>query len=833
MNRFLRSNSAINALNNTQQSLIRAFSASYVRHFRSNSYDAPPPVNWGIRIVPEKKAYVIGRFGKYAKTLEPGINLLIPFVDKASHVHSVEEESVSVGDQSVISKDNVSILVDGVLYVKMVEPKPASYQMENPRYPVIELAKTTMHSDLGKSTLDKTFEERDTLNDKIVIAINEAAKDWGLQCRRYKTRDISPPHVVKEAKEMQPEAELKKCAQNLESEGERQPHINIVDGKKSSMMLEAQGEAEAILARAQATNRGAALVSQALKENGEVEVPNLHKSLASVKQSHPHMTSISPCSILTLLKDCKNVRNLEQVHTQIIRKGFEQDHFLITQFISACNSVSSNNLSYAQTVFDRVLHPGIYLWNTLVKSHCTHSSLATVFGFFRQMKRSHYVAPDKYTFPLLVKSCSCALALKEGRVIHGLIIKYGTESDVFVGSSLIDFYGKCREIVNARKVFDELPVRNEVTWTSMIVGYSSSGDCLVAKKLFDEMPERNQASWNAMINAFIKSGDLLSAKRLFDEMPCKNKASFTTMINGFAKSGDMASARSLFDQSPEKDIISWSAMISGYAQNGQPKEAIRIFIDMRSKNVKPDEYVMVSLMSACSQAGDWELAKWVDSYTSEISIDRTQNHMAAALVDMNAKCGNLERAATLFSKMPERDMISYCSMIQGLSVHGRGGEAVDLFHRMLRDGVTPDDVAFTVVLSACSHADLVEEGCRIFDMMVSEYSITPSADHYACKVDLLGRAGRVREAYEVLKEMPVEPHAGAWGALLWACRVHGEVSLGKEVAGRLFKIEPRNAANYVLLSDMYAASDQWSDVNDVRKEMTEKGIRKLRGCSWI
>ncbi|KAI3705244.1 hypothetical protein L1987_75478 [Smallanthus sonchifolius] len=541
----------------------------------------------------------------------------------------------------------------------------------------------------------------------------------------------------------------------------------------------------------------------------------------------------SSSSTLSLLKACKNVRNLQQLHALIIRKGSEQDHVLITEFISLCNSISPNQIKYASTVFDRVLQPNIYLWNTLMKGHCTHSSLATCISFFKRMKQSYYVAADKYTFPSLVKACTSVLALREGQVVHGLVVKCGTEGDVFVGSSLIDLYGKCGEIVNARKVFDEMLVRNEVTWTSMIVGYSVSGDFLEAKKLFDEMPQRNVFSWNVMVNGFVKSGDLVSAKVLFDEMPVKNMVSFGTMIDGYAKAGDMVSARALFDQSPEKDVVSWSALISGYAQNGQPKEAVKMFNDMLSRNVKPDEYVMVSLMSACSQAGDYELAKWVDSYLSESSIDLAQNHVAAALVDMHAKCGNLERAANFFEKMPKRDMISYCSMIQGLSVHGHAVQAIALFRRMLAEGLTPDDVAFTVILSACSHADLVDEGCQIFDSMVNEYALTPSADHYACKVSLLGRAGRLREAYGVLKEMPVEPYAGAWGALLWACRIHGDVSLGKEVATRLFKIEPQNAANYVLLSDIYAASNQWSDVSDVRNQMSEKGIRKLRGCSWI
>ncbi|GJW21484.1 putative pentatricopeptide repeat-containing protein [Tanacetum coccineum] len=536
----------------------------------------------------------------------------------------------------------------------------------------------------------------------------------------------------------------------------------------------------------------------------------------------------SSLSCSALLKACKNLRHLEQVHTQIIRKGCEQDHFLITQFITLCNQ--HNHLAYASTLFDRVLQPNIYLWNTLIKSP---TSLNASFDLFRRMRESSYnVTPDKYTFPSLLKACSNVFAFTQGQLIHALILKCGTESDVYVASSLIDFYGKCRHIFYAREVFDGMPYKNEVTWTSMIAGYLTNGDYIEANKLFDQMPERNLASWNAMINGFVKSGDLKTAKSLFDEMPDKNTVSFTTMIDGYAKSGDMAAARSLFDQLPQKDIVSWSAMIGGYAQNGQPKEAIKIFIDMRSKNVSPDEYVMVSLISACSQAGDWELAKWIDSYMTQSSIEVSQNHLAASLVDMNAKCGNLERATTLFEIMPKRDLISYSSMIQGFSVHGRAVEAVALFRRMLEEGVTPDDVALTVILSACNHANLVEEACRIFDTMINEYSLTPSTDHYACIINLLGRVGKVREAYEILKQIPVEPHAGAWGGLLWACRIHGDVALGKEVAARLIRIEPQNAANYVLLSDIYAASDQWSDVNDIRNQMSERGIRKLCGCSW-
>ncbi|KAL5725929.1 hypothetical protein ACHQM5_009013 [Ranunculus cassubicifolius] len=539
-------------------------------------------------------------------------------------------------------------------------------------------------------------------------------------------------------------------------------------------------------------------------------------------------------SLSNLLKTCKTLQNLQQIHAQIIQKGLEQHHILITQFIClCCNSFS--NLPYATSVFNRVAEPNLYLWNCIIKGHCEKSSTFKTISIFKRMKEAKGgdSVPDRYTFPSLIKACSNEMALREGRMMHGMVMRYGTEGDGYVGTSLIDFYGKCREIECARKVFDEMSERNEVTWTAMIVGYLSFDELEGAQKLFDEMPKRIIGTWNVMLGGYVKLRDMKKARKMFDEMPKRDVVSFTTMIDGYAKAGDMASARYLFEQAPERDVVAWSALISGYVQNGLPNEAVNVFVEMQAQNVRLDEHIMVNLMSACSRVGSLQFAEWVDSYVSRSSIDVGRPHVVAALIDMNAKCGNMERASSLFENMPHRDLITYCSMIQGLSIHGRGVQAVQLFARMLEEGLIPDNVAFTVVFIACSRAALVEEGLHYFRMMIDEYSMVPSPDHYACMVDLLGRSGQIEAAYELIKSMPVKPHAGAWGALLGACKLHGNVKLGKIVADHLFEIEPQHAGNYVQLSSIYADANRWSDSSEVREKMRELGIRKLPGCSWV
>jgi pentatricopeptide repeat protein len=394
-------------------------------------------------------------------------------------------------------------------------------------------------------------------------------------------------------------------------------------------------------------------------------------------------------------------------------------------------------------------------------------------------------------------------------------------------------YGRCGVAVASRALFDQIDSPSEVSWTSIIVAYVSNGDIVAARELFDRMPHRNVVHWNVMVDGYVKCEDLEGARRLFDEMPEKTATACTSLIAGYAKAGNLKVARSLFDKLEGRDVFLWSAMISGYAQNGYPGKALRIFYEFQAQGIHPDELIVVGLMSACSQLSNIRLACWIEDYIAKYSIDISNVHVLAGLVNMNAKCGNLERATVLFESMPVRDVFSYCSLMQGHCLHGSANNAVELFSKMLLEGLPPDNAVFTVVLTACSHAGLVEEGKKFFDMMKNVYLITPSGEHYACLVSLLGRCGRLKEAYEVIMSMPGKPHPGAWGALLGGCKLHGNIELGKIAAKKLFEIEPYNAGNYVSLSNMYANIDRWGDVSVIRNEMTEKRITKIAGRTIV
>ncbi|CAK9157099.1 unnamed protein product [Ilex paraguariensis] len=339
---------------------------------------------------------------------------------------------------------------------------------------------------------------------------------------------------------------------------------------------------------------------------------------------------------------------------------------------------------------------------------------------------------------------------------------------------------------------------------------------------------------NTMIDMYVKCGCLDCGRKVFDEMPDRDVISWTSLIVAYAKGGDMENALGLFDALPMKDMVAWTAMITGYAQNSRPMEALEFFEKMQNAGIETDEVTLAGAISASAQLGAAKYANWVRDVAEKSGFGPADNVVVgSALIDMYSKCGSLEDAYKVFERMREQNVFSYSSMIVGFAMHGFASEALKLFEEMLKTEVKPNKVTFVGVLTACSHTGLVEQGRHLFQIMGKCYGVEPSADHYACMVDLLGRAGCLEEALELIRTMPMVPHGGVWGALLGASRIHGNPDVAEIAANHLFELEPNGIGNYILLSNIYASAGRWEDVLRVRKLMRGKGLKKNPACSLV
>ena len=372
--------------------------------------------------------------------------------------------------------------------------------------------------------------------------------------------------------------------------------------------------------------------------------------------------------------------------------------------------------------------------------------------------------------------------------------------------------------------------------SSTLSACSRSGNLNSGKAIHDYMYEKDIAIdsylQSTLITMYSNCGSMELAQQLFDKMKPKTLVASTSMITGYSKIAKIEAARAIFDQMIEKDLVSWSAMINCYAESDWPQEALKLFNDMQVSGIIPDQVTMLSVISACAQLGALDQAKRIHIFTDKNGFGNVLS-VNNALIDMYAKCGNIEEARRVFDKMPRRNVISWTSLITGYAMHGDANNALELFGQMKAERIEPNGVTFVGVLYACSHGGLVNEGRQIFASMKEDYNIKPMHEHYGCMVDLYGRANLFREAMELIESMPLPPNVVVWGSLLSACRVHGEVELGEFAAKQLLVLDPDHDGAHVLLSNIYAKERRWRDVGEVRKFMKNRGIAKEKGCSRI
>ncbi|TQD92954.1 hypothetical protein C1H46_021434 [Malus baccata] len=296
---------------------------------------------------------------------------------------------------------------------------------------------------------------------------------------------------------------------------------------------------------------------------------------------------------------------------------------------------------------------------------------------------------------------------------------------------------------------------------------------------------------------------------------------------------------------PVRSCVTWNAMITGYcSQRESARSALVLFGDMLDDvcGVKPTDTTMVCVLSAASQLGVLETGACVHGYVEKtMCVPDNDVFMGTGLVDMYSKCGCVDSAFSVFKRMKEKNVLTWTAMATGLAIHGKGNEALELLDVMQGSGIKPNAVTFTGLLSACCHSGLVEEGLHLFHLMKSQFDVVPRMQHYGCIVDMLSRGGHLKEAYEFVVGMPVEPDAVLWRSLLSACNLHGDVAMGEKVGKKLLCVQSTQSyvdstpksEDYVLLSNVYAFAERWEDVEMVRQEMKVKGIENKAGWSSV
>ena len=470
-----------------------------------------------------------------------------------------------------------------------------------------------------------------------------------------------------------------------------------------------------------------------------------------------------------LEKQCTNMKDLQKIHANLIKTGLAKDTIAASRILAFCAS-PAGDMNYAYLLFTHIQNPNLFAWNTIIRGFSQSSTPDNAISLFIDMLISSPIEPQRLTYPSVFKAYTQLGLAHDGAQLHGRIIKEGLESDPFIRNTILYMYMNCGFLSEAHQMFDKDKEFDVVAWNSMIIGLAKYGEIHESRRLFERMQFRNAVSWNSMI--------------------------------------------------------------SGYVRNGKLMEALKLFGKMQEKRIEPSEFTMVSLLNACARLGALRQGEWIHDFIRKNDFELNVI-VSTAIIDMYCKCGTIEKALQTFEAAPRKGLSCWNSMIFGLAMNGCEEEAIHLFSKLQSMNLKPDSVSFIGVLTACNHSGMVDEARYYFSLMKNTYKIKPSIKHYSCMVDVLGRAGLLEEAEELIRSMPVNPDAIIWGSLLSACRKHGNIEMAKEAAKRVIELDPSDSCGYVLMSNVYAASSHFEEAIEERLSMKEKHIEKEPGCSLI
>ncbi|KAK6944631.1 Pentatricopeptide repeat [Dillenia turbinata] len=567
------------------------------------------------------------------------------------------------------------------------------------------------------------------------------------------------------------------------------------------------------------------------------------------KEIHPsfvfHPNGMELASLLpSVIKACSGSSSIYyfglQLHCLVLKSGFNSDPVVSNSLISMYAKFSDP--PSARKLFDTMPCRDPISWNALLNCYLQNGCCAEALRVFKDMYANTSTFPKPQLIASLLSLSSKFGHLGLGKQIHAVLIADDRfERSVFITTALMDSYIRSHDLQAAFYIFNNQMVdKNVVSWTAIISGCASAQNSEMALHLFRAMQAEgikpNRVTLLAILPVctaeFAKEIHGYAFRHGFESESCFS----SSLVHSYCKTGDVVAyhfAKIIFQRARDKDVIMWSSMIGSYSSRGDVAEALKLYGLMQLEGIRPNSITLLAMISSCTGSSSLSHGQGIHGYILKSGFS-TDVFIGNSLIDMYGKCGFPLAAHRVFQEMPIRDCVSWCALINTYGLQGLGKEALRVYRGMLHDqGLEPDGITFLAVLSACNRAGLVEEGKTLFDEATTTHRIPLDTEHYSCYIDLLGRAGKLEDACEFVSSMPQRPNGTIWSSLVSACKLYGRLELAEKLAHRLIKLEPGSAANYALLSLVYAQSNNWHGVEEVRRKMSQGGIKKTYGFSQI
>ncbi|XP_057502944.1 pentatricopeptide repeat-containing protein At3g12770-like [Actinidia eriantha] len=548
---------------------------------------------------------------------------------------------------------------------------------------------------------------------------------------------------------------------------------------------------------------------------------------------------IDSCTCTFALKACTGLSDYESgmgIIRRAVESGMMRDRFFGSSMITFL--LKFDHVDEAKWVFDGIQNRDVVCWNSMIGGYVQACRFNKAIDLFLEMCGCG-IRSTPITMVSLIQACGGIGSFQLGKCIHGCVLGLGMGRDVLVLTSLVDMYSKMGQTQCAYCVFERMPVKSLVSWNAMISGCVQNGLVHESFDLFHKLVNTGDGFDSATIVSLLQgcsqTADLVSGNILHGCILRRglelNLILSTTLVDLYSKCGAIDLATYVFNCMKNKNVITWTAMLVGLAQNGQAEDALKLFHKMQEEEVTANFVTLVSLVHCCAHLGSLKQGRSVHARLIRCGVAFDTVNMTS-LIDMYAKCGKMNYAERVFeNEYVYKDVILWNSIIMGYGIHGHGNQAISVYRRMVDEKVEPNQATFISLLAACSHAGLVEEGISLFNSMETDHNIRPNEKHYACFVDLLGRAGRLEEAEAVIRKMPFEPGSSVFEALLSWCCTHKNVNMGVETADKLLQFDAMNPGIYVVLSNIYAEARRWDAVDYIRDLMRKQGLKKIPGYS--